>query len=133
MIESREMVAESLLVHGFLSDVGCRDDEREAERIRALMQRIDTESPMPESSASVADVGKIFGTVVARKLMASSAAALTLAAAVMVMFVVLYPGQNVSAAMASLEKVVEAAAKPFDRTYSVRVVEEYPATGDREI
>jgi hypothetical protein len=39
--EASEAVAESLLIHGLLADIGSRDDDAEAERIHAVMQRID--------------------------------------------------------------------------------------------
>ncbi|EMI22341.1 hypothetical protein RMSM_00731 [Rhodopirellula maiorica SM1] len=79
------------------------------------MQRIDSES------ASIAPPHERHG----RRRFAILTSALTMAAAVMVMIAVFGPHQSVSAAMASLEKVVEAAAKPLDRTYAVSVVEEY--------
>jgi hypothetical protein len=84
------------------------------------MQRIDAESAAESVIVAPKSVPHN------RRRFAILTSALTIAAAVMVMFVVFGPHQSVSAAMASLEKVVEAAAKPFDRTYKVRVVEEYP-------
>jgi hypothetical protein len=118
--EASEDVAESLLIHGLLADIGSRDDNAEAERIHAVMQRIDIEFAADSVNVAPKSVPHI------RRRFAILTSALTIAAAVMVMFVVFGPHQSVSAAMASLEKVVEAAAKPFDRTYQVRVVEEYP-------
>ena len=40
--EASETIAESLLIHGMLTDIGSGDDA-EAERIGAVMQRIDVE------------------------------------------------------------------------------------------
>lgn len=116
--EASETVAESLLIHGLLSDIGRREDD--ADRIHAVMQRIDAES----ESAAVTNAAPYEPQK--RRWFAMLTSALTIAAALIVMFIIFGPHQSVSAAMASLEKVVEAAAKPFDRTYSVRVVEEYP-------
>lgn len=117
---SAEEVADSLLVHGLLADQGRRDDEQEAQRLRSVMARIDSEDDA--ESVTLAEAGRTSG----RRRFAILTSTLTIAAAVIVMFVVLGPQQNVSAAMASLEKVIEAAAKPFDRTYRVSVIEEYP-------
>lgn len=116
--EATEDIAESLLVHGLLADIGRRDDVCEAERLVAVMQRIDSESESKSVSNTRSHEPQ-------RRRFAILTSALTVAAAVMVMFVVFGPHQSVSAAMASLEKVVEAAAKPFDRTYNVSVVQEY--------
>jgi hypothetical protein len=118
--QSSEAVADSLLVHGLLADQGRRDDEQEVQRLRSVMERIDSEDDA--ESVTLAEARRPSG----RRRFAILTSALTIAAAVLVMFVVLGPQQNVSAAMASLEKVIEAAAKPFDRTYRVSVIEEYP-------
>ncbi|GAA4446022.1 hypothetical protein [Novipirellula rosea] len=118
--EASETVAQSLLIHGMLADIGSRDDDSEAERIHAVMQRIDAEFAADSVNVALKSVP------LSRRRFAILTSALTIAAAVMVMFVVFGPHQSVSAAMASLEKVVEAAAKPFDRTYKVRVAQEYP-------
>ena len=118
--EARETVAESLLIHGLLADVGSRDEDAEAERIHAVMQRIDAE--LSTNALSVAEKSVPHQ----RRRFAILTSALTIAAAVVVMFVMFGPHQSVSAAMDSLEMVLEAAAKPFDRTYKIRVVEEYP-------
>ena len=118
--EASETVAESLLIHGMLADIGSRDDDSEAERIHLVMQRIDAEFAADSVNVAIKSVPH------SRRRFAILTSALTVAAAVMVLFVVFGPHQSVSAAMASLEKVVEAAAKPFDRTYKVRVVDEYP-------
>ncbi|MEM1225544.1 MAG: hypothetical protein AAGJ40_07590 [Planctomycetota bacterium] len=116
--EESESIAESLLVHGLLADIGRRNDDQETERITAVMRRIDSEC---ESKI----VGIRGSNEPRRRRFAFLTSALTIAAAVVVMFAVFGPQQSVSAAMASLEKVVEAAAKSFDRTYNVSVVEEY--------
>lgn len=117
--ETSESIAESLLVHGLLADIGRRDDDQDADRIAAVMQRIDSESESISVSNAASDEPQV------RRRFAILTSALTIAAAVIVMFVVFGPHQSVSAAMASLEKVVEAASRPFDRTYTVHVVEEY--------
>lgn len=119
-IEASETFAESLLIHGILADIGSRDDDAVAERIHAVMQQIDAESAAASVNVSSKSVPH------SRRRFAILTSALTIAATVMVMFVVFGPHQSVSAAMDSLEMVLEAAAKPFDRTYKIRVVEEYP-------
>lgn len=118
--DSSELIADSLLIHGLLADIGGRDHEQETQNLRGVMKRIDS-----ESDSKTATLARPSGTD-GRRRFAILTSALTIAAAVLVVFVVLGPRQNVSAAMASLEKVLEAAAKPFDRTYLVHVVEEYP-------
>lgn len=113
-----ERIAESLLIHGLLADNNKRDEGRDTDRINALMQRIDSEpAPVSTSFATVS-------TSPRRRRIAVLTSVLSIAAAFVVMFFVL-PQESVSAAMASLEKLVEAAAKPLDRTYRVSVVEEY--------
>ena len=116
--EASETIAESLLIHGMLTDIGSGDDA-EAERIGAVMQRIDVE--FVNGSLNLASTSVLHG----RRRLAILTSALAIAAAVMVMFSVFGPHRSVSAAMASLDKLMEAAAKPFDHTYRVRVVEEY--------
>lgn len=114
--DASQSIAESLVVHGLLIDLGKCDEDHQAEQIRAVMQRIDSE---PESNAGPPR------SLNTRSRLAIVTSALAIAAAVIVMFVVLGPQQRVSAAMASLERVVEAAMKPLDRTFRVSVVEEY--------
>ncbi|MEM6364317.1 MAG: hypothetical protein AAF745_07815 [Planctomycetota bacterium] len=116
--EASQRIAESLLVHGLLIDIGKRDEGRDTNRINAVMQRIDAE-PAPASSV-LATVGTSFGP----RRFAILTSILSVAAIFLIAFIVV-PQQSVSAAMASLEKLVEAAAKPFDRTYQVSVVDEY--------
>ena len=118
--KASEIVADSILIHGLLSDIGSRNDDAEADRIHAVMQRIDAES----ESAAMNNAAPYEPQ--RRRWFAMLTSALTITAALMVMFFIFGPHQSVSAAMASLEKVVEAAARPLDRTYSVRVIEEYP-------
>ncbi len=115
-----EEIADSLLIHGLLADVGRRDEEAEAQSLRSVMERIDSENDLNSVT-----LGRSLEPYRRRRFTLLTSA-LAIAAAVIVMFMVLGPQQSVSAAMASLEKVLEAAAKPLDRTYLVRVVEEYP-------
>jgi hypothetical protein len=118
---SNEAAADCLLVHGLLADQGRRDDEQETQRLRSVMERIDAEDDA--ETVIFAKVRRTSG----RRRFAILTSALAIAAAVLVMFVVLDPQQKASAAMASLEKVIAAAAKPVDRTYRVSVIEEYPS------
>ncbi|MGC6445351.1 MAG: hypothetical protein ACON5J_02930 [Rubripirellula sp.] len=117
--EANESIAESLLIHGILADIGSGNDAK-SERIGALMLRVDAgfaKDSLSVVSASVSHRQRRFAILTS---------ALTIAAVVLIMFSVFGPHRSVSAAMASLDKVMEAAAKPFDHTYRVRVVEEYP-------
>ncbi|EMI42437.1 hypothetical protein [Rhodopirellula sp. SWK7] len=110
-------VADELLIHGLLLEHGGRDAAQDERRIDAVMRLIDAE-PVTTSVASQRHVpgGKRFAIVTS---------ALTIAAALLVMFVAFGSHQRVSAAMATLNKVVEAATKPFDCTYVVHVTDEY--------
>ena len=105
--DASQVIAESLLIHGLLTDIGSRDDEQDADRVSAVMRRIDSGSN--SEPVSIAQPNERHG----RRRFAILTSALTMAAALMVMFVVFGPHQSVSAAMASLEQVVEAAAKPI--------------------
>ena len=116
--EMSEHIAESLLIHGLLVDIGEREEDQITDRITALMHRIDAE---PYSLSKTTGVYAFYR----RRSFAILTSALSIAAAAILMFVLLVPSNNVSAAMASLEKIVSAAAQPQDRTYNVRVVEEY--------
>ncbi|MDF1841747.1 MAG: hypothetical protein P1U77_09945 [Rubripirellula sp.] len=118
--QSSEAAADSLLVHGLLVDEARRDDAREARSLLSVMERIDAADDA--KSVTIAETSRPSR----RRRFAILTSALTIGAAVLVMLGLLGPPQNVSAAMASLEKVIDAAAKPFDRTYSVSVIEEYP-------
>ncbi len=119
--ESYQEAAELLLIHGLLSDFGHRYAERDSARIKALMKSIDLEQQPTTPSVPANSSQKN-----SSRRIAFLSSALSLAAVLVVMFVLLGPQQNVSAAMASLEKVLAAAAHPRDRTYKIRVVEEYP-------
>ena len=119
-LEASEQLADSLVVHGLLVDMVGRDENRDEQRIRDLMQQIEREL----ASAVVVD-GTTHATQAKHRRFAILTSVLTIAAAALFMFTMLVPQQNVSAAMASLEKIVAAAAKPLDRTYQIRLVEEY--------
>ncbi len=130
--QSSETIAESLLVHGLLSDMGRRDEARDAKRIHILMQAINDESLVVqdarefyEATANPAHLSRPAANKSGRRL-SILASALTITAMVIAAAYILKPQQEISAAMTSLEKVLEAAVKPFDRAYRVRVVEEYP-------
>lgn len=130
--ESSKTIAESLLIHGLLSDMGCREKDQDDERIWAVMQVIVDENSAVKtgtnSDEAIAEP-QLLSNLNANKSsrrFAILTSALTVAIVLIFAFFVIGPQQEVSAAMASLEKVLEAAAKPFDRTYRVRVVEEYP-------
>jgi hypothetical protein len=116
--ESCDEIAESLLVHGLLTDIGLRDDLRESKQLRDVMDRIESESNPDEVLA------KETQRTNQRRRFTILTTALSIAAAVLVMFVVLGPQKSASAAMTSLEKVLDAVAKPFDRTYRLSVVQE---------
>ncbi len=118
--ESCKEAAESLLIHGLLSDLGNRDKDRDEARIRALMQAIDSELQAPSVR-----IWRSPSLPSGRRRIAFLTTFVTVAAALLVMFIAFGPQQTVSAATA-LEMAIEAAMQPFDRTYTIRVVEEYP-------
>ena len=122
--ESCNDVAESLLIHGLLTDHARRDERRDSARIQALMQAINDESP---SEIALPNTGGTAAATVSKGPMrlVNLATVLAIAAAVIVMVSIVVPHQSASAAMASLEKVLEAIAQTFDRTYEMHVVEEY--------
>lgn len=123
--ESHNDVAESLLIHGLLTDLGRRDERRESARIQALMRAINNPS---QTKIALANTGGTADTAVSRRprLLVKFATGLAIAVAVIFMVSLVVPHQSAAAAMASLEKVLEAIAQPFDRTYEMHVVEEYP-------
>jgi len=118
--EELTKIAESLLVHGLLSDMSRRDEDREAKQIQAVMQKISSKQSADSTTAVSPSLRRI-----RNPQFAILSSALMVAAAVIVMFIVVGPRQNISAAMLSLEKVLKAAEKPIDRTYRIHVVEEY--------
>ena len=130
--QSSDSIAESILVHGLLSDIGRRDKARDDERIQALMQLINADTLAVEGATEfdepLAGAKHLLSPTAGKRRTWISilSSALAVAAVVMVMFIVTGPQHNVSAAMTSLEKILSTAAEPFDRTYRVRVVEEYP-------
>ncbi|MEO1525277.1 MAG: hypothetical protein AAFX06_07565 [Planctomycetota bacterium] len=115
---STERIADSLLVHGLLVDSGKRDEGRDTDRIMAVMHLIDSETgPAPSGLTTLRSPFK-------HRRIAILTSVLSVAAAFVVVFFAV-PQQSVSAAMASLERLVDAATEPLDRTYRVSVVEEY--------
>ena len=56
---SAEEVADSLLIHGLLADQGRRDDEQEAQCLRSVMERIDSEDD--SESVTLAEAGRPSG------------------------------------------------------------------------
>lgn len=119
---SSEEIADALVIHGLLSDQGLRDEVAESRSLSMIMQRIESELA-PEPSAQTEIHPKH-----SHRRFAVAASFVAIAASVMLVFSLLAPGQNASAAITSLEKVILAAAQPTDRTYSVRVTEEYSAS-----
>lgn len=115
--KSCDHVASSLIVHGLLTDVGRHGDQADAVRIARLMAAIDSES------VETVDLPK---QPSANRRLAFLASAASVAALLVLMFVLSGPQQNVQAAMTALDKMIDAASLPVDRTYEVSVVEEYP-------
>jgi hypothetical protein len=115
--EASESVAESLLIHGLLADISSRDDDHEADRIRAVMRAIGEERPTSIKNATPQS-GKN------TRRFAFLATVATLAASVLLVVAVYRPHQ-VDAAMASLDRVIERAKQPVDRSYLIQVVEEF--------
>ncbi|QEG25021.1 hypothetical protein [Mariniblastus fucicola] len=123
--EASQSVADSLLVHGLLMDAGRREADRAEDRVGSVMSHIDSGFASEASHPILANTRQP-----RRRQFAILTWSVAIATVVMLMFVFSSPDQSVSSAMESLEKIVEAASKKIDRTYSVRLVEEY-ARGQR--
>lgn len=127
--ESCGQIADSLLVHGLLTDLSLRDENRESGRVQALMLAIESEAQV---KPAVMDRARVLNGMTSTRVLSrprrwmSIATLLTIAAAVILMVSMVVPHQNASAAMTSLQKVLEAISLPLDRTYEIHVVEEYP-------
>lgn len=112
-------IADELFVHAVLEDRVQRNNEKETTNLYSVLNFISKDVPAPLRSAK-------HPTGFARNtqfVVVTSALSLTIALLVMFYFVV--PYQKANAAMASLQKVLKATSEPLDRTYVIRLLEEY--------
>lgn len=116
--DASEMAA-LLVVHGLLTETAAYDEDAAVSRMKALMLRIESEA-QTKTVPNTPRVG-----LMGHRRVALLTSSFVVAAVLMAMVFVVAPQQSVSAAMASLERVIEAAAKPIDRTYTVQVIEQY--------
>lgn len=115
--ESCEKIASSFLIHGLLTDHVRHDDDVIEGRISRVMDAIDsgqTETRRQSAKSS------------SRRRLTLLYSAATVAALLLLMFVLIEPQQNAQAAKRALDRLIETASLPIDRTYEVSVVEEYP-------
>ena len=114
-----ETIADELFVHAVLEDRVQRNNEKEINNIYNVLNLISKDVPTPSRSAKPP-------TGLARNtqfVVVTSALSLTIA--LLVMFYFVSPYQNANAAMVSLQKVLKATREPLDRTYVIRLLEEY--------
>ncbi len=110
-----ERAVEALMIHGLLRDLGRRDETHEAEQIVAVMRTIEgVQRDVPQPACNVP---------VRRIALVSAAAGL---AACLLLMLFLQSSNPVNAATESLERIIAVAEKPLDRSYIIRVVDEYP-------
>lgn len=112
-------IADELFVHAALVDRVQRNNEKEITNLYSVLNLISKDVPAPSRSAKTP-------TGFARNnqfVVVSSALSLTIA--LLVMFYFVSPYQNANAALASLQKVLKATREPLDRTYVIRLLEEY--------
>lgn len=115
--DSCEHIASSLLIHGLLTDLGRHEDGVNTGRMSKVMAAIDSEKEESATLVAASSPNRRFAFL---------ASAATVAAVLVLMFILSGPQQNVQAAMTALDKMIDAASLPVDRTYEVSVVEEYP-------
>ena len=117
--ESTQQAADSLVIHGLLTDLGKNDKSKDQERIAAVMAAVENEaSSKPKSKRS-------------KRPLAFVGAAAAIAASVLLILTWL-GGQPVNAAVV-LDRVIEASLQPLDRSYRIRIVEEYPNKRPRNL
>ena len=114
-------VAEAVVVHGLLTDIGRRFPAEDEMRVDSVMQAIE-EPVTPEKPASWA---WLFG-----RPKRTAFAATVMVACVALIFI--FQGINpTEAAAASLERIIAVAQQSIDRTYTIRVIDEYPTSTPR--
>jgi len=108
-------VAEAVVVHGLLTDISRRFPAEDDMRVDAVMQAIG-ESVAPEKSASWSWLfGRPKRTVFAATAMVACVALIFISQGI----------NPTEAAAASLERIIAVAQKNSDRTYAIRVIDEY--------
>ena len=120
--ETIQQAADSLVVHGLLTDLGKNDKSKDRERIAAVMAAVENE----DASAEIRRQRHRF-----KKPLAFIGATVAIAASVLLVLA-WFGGEPVSAAT-MLDRMIEASLQPRDRTYRIRIVEEYPAKRPRNL
>ena len=120
--ETIQQAADSLVVHGLLTDLGKNDKPKDQERIAALMAAVENE----DSSSEIRRQRHRF-----KEPLAFIGATVALAASVLLVLA-WFGGEPVSAAT-MLDRMIEASLQPRDPTYRIRIVEEYPAKRPRNL
>lgn len=114
-------VAEAIVVHGLLTDMSRRFPAEDEMRVDSVMQAIE-EPVAPEKSTSWS---WLFGRP---KQTAFTATAMIACVALIFIFQGINPTE---AAAASLERIIAVAQQSIDRTYTIQVIDEYPASTPR--
>ena len=111
-------VAEAIVVHGLLTDLGRRSPGEDEVRIDSVMQVIEgpvvVEKPSPWSFLVNRPKRSVF--------------AVTAMAACVVLLLILQGINPTETAAASLERIIAATQQPIGRTYIIEVVEEHSET-----
>ena len=111
-------VAEVIVVHGLLADLGRRSPKEDEMRVDSVMQAIEepvvVEKPSPWSFLVNRPKRSVF--------------VVTAMAACVVLLLILQGISPTETAAASLERIIGVMQQPIDRTYVIEVVEEYPET-----
>ncbi len=122
--EAREIAADEMVVHGLLRDRALRDPDQDEQRIRDVMNAIESSGNGQALTVETTGVETAGRENANHRRVALASLATALAAAFLLMFTFGRHDQA-SAAMVSLQKIIEVAQQPVDRSYRLFVVEEY--------
>jgi hypothetical protein len=123
-----ELAADEVLVHGLLRDRGLHNAERDEQRIRDVMSVIESNEHQQPSPVEPGRKTDRKSSPINPKSRRVALASLVAALAAVFLLVFSLGGQDrATAAMVSLEKIIEVAKQRIDRSYRIFVVEEYDA------
>ena len=124
-LTDNSQVTTQLVVHGLLRDAARHDDAAEEKRIERLLTEIEQQggTRMDRSDATSSGGKSVAGTRQRASRIYAIAGSLGLAACLLITFVVLRPS-TLNAAEA-LERIIQSAARSFDRAYEIHVLEDY--------
>ena len=124
-LTDHSQVTTQLVVHGLLRDAARHDDATEKKRIERLLTEIEQQGGTKKDRSDATSSGgkSVTGTQQRASRIYAIAGSLGLAACLLITFVVLRPSP-LSAANA-LERIIQSAARSFDRAYEIHVLEEY--------